>query len=286
MSTLLSECSPHLFVVPDIREHWPTPLPATVMKTHDLLFVAAQTFWNRWQTEGSCTVVLPAQPPDGNAHPHAALFTGFVKSLGWEIPRLRPLALLSDGPLPVAFEQAMRERTEPSRTPVIWHTAGRRKAEAVHAAPLEADLPPWPLEDGAVAVVSGGTGGLPTAVLQALTTRKNLDLWILGRSDIAALPEHLRTAADPQAPALRADLLRRLRTEHQGTPPRQLVATAETLLRAARANQMLVSLRAHTDPTRIHYLSCDVRDTHASRRPSTPSSPPRTGSTPSSTPPD
>jgi NAD(P)-dependent dehydrogenase (short-subunit alcohol dehydrogenase family)/3-hydroxymyristoyl/3-hydroxydecanoyl-(acyl carrier protein) dehydratase len=235
---------------------------------HDAVFLLTQRLWPRWEPESSLAVLLGGAPGCRSAHPAAALFDGFVKSLRWEREGSVAFTLTSDEPVtPSLLGRLARERgARPSPPPVLRHLQGRRWIEAMHPVPLAEtqDLAPGLFEDGEpVGVVTGGAGDIVQELLGALPARTRPALWLLGRTPARPLPPELEDAVGCRGAAERAGLIRRLRADHPQASVPELVARADALLRQRKTHLAVQALRDRFGEHKVHYLACDIRDREA-----------------------
>ncbi|MEU0663819.1 SDR family oxidoreductase [Streptomyces lavendulocolor] len=249
---------------------WPGPPAPALLRLHDLLLVATQRLTPRWSEKSSLAVLL-SSAADGTRgplrpHPHAALFTGFVKSLAWERPSSPIFALLTDVGLPGALGLMEQERAEQHNIPVIWNLRGARHSECLTPAPLRA-VPEraLPVTDASHVLVTGGAGGLSVAMLEALARHARPHIWLLGRTEISGLPPELAGAEDAALPAMRRNLIRQFSAE-SSLPIRTVIEKVERLLRSRAVHQACVRLRRSFGDDRVHYLACDIRDRGATEK--------------------
>ncbi|WP_194837609.1 SDR family oxidoreductase [Nocardia sp. XZ_19_369] len=230
------------------------------LRLHDLTFLAAQRLWPRWTDESALTVLLPDQPATGLPHPYAALFTGLVKSLAWERPGAPICAVLTDAPQAAAMQLLALERRAAAPGSVVWHLDGVRLHEVLTPEPVSAAGPELPLTDDSVLLVTGGTGGLPVAILRALSEQVKPTVWLLARTDPTRTPEYV-PAADGAAPAeLRAELIRQLRETEPDMPIRSLVQRADRQLKSVARHRAFEELAEKLGARHLHYRHCDVLD--------------------------
>ncbi|MFF5105793.1 SDR family NAD(P)-dependent oxidoreductase [Streptomyces sp. NPDC000134] len=256
--------APHLTVLGDLTG---LSMPRA-LALHDAVFLLAQRLWPRWEPESSLAVLLGGAPGCRSAHPAAALFDGFVKSLRWEREGSVAFTLTSDEPVtPSLLGRLARERgARPSPPPVLRHLQGRRWIEALHPVPLAEtqDLAPGLFEDGEpVGVVTGGAGDIVQELLGALPARRRPALWLLGRTPARPLPPELEDAVGGRGAAERAGLIRRLRAAHPQASVPELVARADALLRQRKTHLAVQALRDRFGEHKVHYLACDIRDREA-----------------------
>ncbi|MEV4342378.1 beta-ketoacyl synthase N-terminal-like domain-containing protein [Streptomyces sp. NPDC049590] len=265
MLAAVDTAAPHLTVIG-------TPsadgLPRT-LALHDALLLVTQRIWPRWQPESSLAVLLAGERGDRSAHPAAALFGGFVKSLRWERTGAVVLAVTADEPVTGdLLARVARERTaRPLPPPVISYLQGRRWVEALVPAPLAAPTLPsdLPLSDDSVGVVTGGAGGIAQALLTALAEHTRPTLWLLGRTPAEPLPPELADLDETRPAAVRAALMRRIRADHPDASPQSVVARADALLKQRDVHRAVQALRSRYGDQRVKYAVCDLLDRDAVR---------------------
>lgn len=236
---------------------------ATRLRLHDLTFVAAKWLGPRWTPESSAAVLLTGQPASGHPYPLAALFVGLVRSLAWERPEGVFRVVLTDAPPRQALDLLAQERSGPAPDPVTWYLHGVRHRETLVPSPLPDTDTGLPLDDDSVVLVTGGTGGIAVALLQALSSQARPTVWLLGRADLAAVPEEILTADEHALTRLRTELIRKLRDSEPDLPVRTVVRRVEQLLRARSTQQAHQALTRCLGAGRVRYLRCDVRDRDA-----------------------
>lgn len=264
---LLDGSATHLTVIVDFSadDTWPQSPHPQLRRLHDLLLVTVKQLWPSWTSRSSLAVLLTGQTQALQPHPHAALFTGFVKSLAWEQPDSSVFALLTDETLPRALDLLESERSTPKATPVVWSLQGERHLETLTATPLKTTTAPLPLTDDSVVLVTGGTGGLSTTILKAISRTARPHVWLLGRTDVSELDPYQDMWTETVRSVTRGDLIRHLR-QREDLPLRSVIAKADRLLRAREVQAACESLREHLGPDRVHYAACDLRDLPAVER--------------------
>nr|WP_272919399.1 SDR family oxidoreductase [Amycolatopsis rubida] len=261
LHALLDSAPPRLSVVADFtgtdQASLATPSPALI-RLHDLLSLAVRRLASRWDAGGSLAVLLCGHAKtadDGVPLPHAALFTGFVKSLSWERPASPIFAVVTDATGDSALGLLAAERQNPRPEPVVWYLEGRRHTEILTEAPLPASPGHLPLSDASVVLASGGTGGVTIELLDALARHARPRVWLLGRTVLAEQPNLAHTAE-----CTKSDLISRLRRDDSARPLKEIAREASLLMRAREARRALDRLRNTFGTDRVQYLSCDVRD--------------------------
>ncbi|MEC4017086.1 beta-ketoacyl synthase N-terminal-like domain-containing protein [Streptomyces sp. H27-D2] len=260
----LDGSTPHLTVISDLS----TATLERSLALHDVLFVAAQRLWGRWTPTSSLAVLLTGQDRGHRTHPLAALFTGFVKSLAWERPDSPVFAVVTDAPIsPELLGRVTAERAaRPAPPPVVHYTQGVRKTETLHPCPLSKPAPPLPIGDDSVVLVTGGAGGIPGALLAALSEQTRPTVWLLGRTQNSPVPPDVLAVDDDHLRELRTRLLRALRKREPDRPPRSAVRHVDALLRAREVQRALGRLERCFGPDRVRYTACDIQDADAVHR--------------------
>ncbi|MFJ7770968.1 SDR family oxidoreductase [Streptomyces sp. NPDC097107] len=256
----LSEASPHLTVVCDLGK---TDLTGCLV-LHDALFLVTQRLWSRWQPDSSMVVLLTGLEAGTYQHPLVALFTGFVKSLQWENPQGALLVLATDEAATPALLTRVGHEMASDRPvpPLVYYFKGDRRVETLHPSPLPTSFSaaPFPVEDGSIGVVTGGTGGITECLLTTLSAHARPKLWLLGRTRDIPLPDEVLSAPDDQLPRLRSQLMRRLRDADSGMSTRAMVAHVDEMMRARNARRVIERLRNRFGAEKVEYVSCDMRD--------------------------
>ncbi|MGC5016823.1 SDR family oxidoreductase [Streptosporangium sp. DT93] len=257
---------PDLRVFASVRRpvaDWLTEDP-TVTGLLELVVLVARHFGGRL-AGGRFAVTILDPLIDLQPHPDGAQFTGFARSLAWEIPAGRVVALVTDATPERALDELSTELAAVRDTPVVYRRGGLRHTEVLSPAPL-----PLPRERPAVfgpdpvIVAVGGARGIGAAALEDLARRYGPTLWILGRGDPRATPPEILAAGDDERARLRpAFLARFLRS---GVTPGELSRTFDRHWRARQTAATLRTLRALCGDDRVHYLTCDVTDPRAVHR--------------------
>ncbi|MGW4804999.1 SDR family oxidoreductase [Kitasatospora sp. NPDC004272] len=258
----------HLRVVADLHAGPPWPAPPTA----ELLAVQEAAFWAvRRLRDGLATLAVGAAAPfrAGEPAPHAHLFTGFVKSLAWELTECTVRALVSDRADPAAVLAALEgELARPADgLPVARHRDGVRLVQRLTASAAD----PRPGDDGVplpphpVVVATGGARGITAACLLGLAGRLPLRVHLVGSGRPAEVPAELLDAPDAELPAARA---RHITAERSRTPERpvgEISADFDRLLHARESALTLRALRASCGAEHVHFHTCDVTDQAAVR---------------------
>ncbi|MFJ1767905.1 SDR family oxidoreductase [Amycolatopsis sp. NPDC088138] len=213
--------------------------------------------------EGSFAVTVLDPLTGFLLHPDAALFTGFARSLGWEIPPERVRALVTDAPLPRALEELAAETGSDRDAPLVYYRGGLRHVDTLCPAPIPqttgTGLGPEP-----VVVAVGGARGLTANVLAGLARRSRPVLWLLGRSDPNAVPADVLAADDADRPRLRTAFIQRERESGAGVA--EANRRFDHLWRSREAAATVRRLKELCGEDRVHYLQCDVSDAAAVTR--------------------
>ncbi|MEU3462953.1 SDR family NAD(P)-dependent oxidoreductase [Streptomyces sp. NPDC006733] len=232
-----------------------------VTRLLDLTFLTCKHLGSRL-TEGS--VVLTVLDPliDFQPHPDGAQFTGYLRSLTWEIPQQRAFALVTDASLPQALKELASEGAAHRDAPVIFYRGGLRHTEQLipAALPIPAgDQPVAGLGTEPVVVAVGGARGITSVAVRELARRHHPVLWLLGRSDPADVPPEILDADESSQAGLRAAHITygRLRTPQPSVA--ELNQEFDRHWRAREAAATLADLRTLCGPRgRVHYRVCDV----------------------------
>ncbi|MFD7731823.1 SDR family oxidoreductase [Kitasatospora phosalacinea] len=265
----------HLRVVADLHAAPPWPAPPTA----ELLAVQEAAFWAvRQLRDGVGTLAIGVASPfrAGEAAPHAHLFTGFVKSLAWELPDCTVRALVSDRTDPAAVLSALEgELARPADgLPVARHRDGirlvqrltaRAPAAAPSAEPAPSAHPLPPLPPHPVVVATGGARGITAACLLGLAGRLPLRVHLVGSSRPAEVPDELLDTAEAELPAARARHITAERARTPGRPVGEISADFDRLLHARESALTLRALRAACGAEHVHFHTCDVTDPAAVR---------------------
>ncbi|MFI1524408.1 SDR family oxidoreductase [Kitasatospora cineracea] len=260
----------HLRVVADLHAAPPWPAPPTA----ELLAVQEAAFWAvRQLRDGLDTLAVGVAAPfhADQAAPHAHLFTGFVKSLAWELPDCTVRALVSDRTDPVAVLSALEDElaVPADGLPVTRHHHGTRLAQRLTSSDpslslpgsgADALLPPHP-----VVVATGGARGITAACLLGLADQLPLRLHLVGSSRPAEVPGELLDAPDAELPAARARYIAAERARDPRRPVGGISAAFDRLLHARESALTLRALRAACGAEHVHFHTCDVTDPAAVR---------------------
>ncbi|MFF2773919.1 SDR family oxidoreductase [Streptomyces sp. NPDC058052] len=259
----------HLRIVADLRsphgDAWPAPPSAGVLRVQEAAFWAVRQSRDRLVAGGSCAVAVMAPFADGHPHPHAHLFTGFVKSLAWELTGCTVRAVVGDtasahDALTVLEDELARPA---DGLPVVHHRGGGRYVQR-----LAEDAPPpsgdaLPLAPGAVVVATGGARGITAACLVALARQVPLRVHLVGSGRPGDVPGALLDTPDAALPAARARHISAERGRAPGRPVREISADFDRLLHARESALTLRRLRELCGEDRVHFHTCDLTDPKA-----------------------
>ncbi|MDS1272203.1 SDR family oxidoreductase [Lipingzhangella sp. LS1_29] len=261
---LADRASPHITVIgtvspPDGAED--ASVNPALLTLHELMMAGIARMWDRWTEASRLDVLLTGHPPDLSIEPHAAMFAATAKSLLRERPEMAARVVLTNADPATAGDQLAQERGQTcTGPPTVWHLDGTRYQEEVVPDPLPAGTATVPIDDMDVVLVTGGTGGLPSAILEDLAEHAHPTVWLLARTSPDEISPEIRDAAEPDLAQARAQRLRRLREEEPHQEVRTLIARVDRELRARTTREACARLRACFGNQRVHYLVCDVRD--------------------------
>ncbi|MEU9853717.1 SDR family oxidoreductase [Streptomyces sp. NPDC047974] len=257
----------HLRVVADLHTapEWPAPPPAEVTALQEAAFWAVRQLRDRLVAGGTCGVAVMAPFADGHPPPHAHLFTGFVKSLAWELDGCTVRAVVGDTDTAAGALAALEDELarHADGLPVVRHHGGAR-----HVQRLTEDAPPppegeLPLAPGAVVVATGGARGITAACLLGLARVTPLRVHLVGSSRLADLPEALLDATEEELPAARARYIGEERELRPRRTVREINASFDRLLHARESALTLRGLRELCGAEHVHFHTCDLTDAKA-----------------------
>ncbi|MEU6642085.1 SDR family oxidoreductase [Saccharomonospora sp. NPDC046836] len=241
---------------------WPAPPGPGLLALQDLLLVACKHSHARLAAGGSMLLALLDPAHGGHPHPNVALFTGFVKSLAWELPQATIRALVTDSPaIPDILAELAAESGSRLGLPVVHRHRGSRLTERIELLPSPSPTATTLLLDKDCTVVAvGGARGITAAVLTALLRRCHPRVWVLGSLDLAAFDPH-----DLATPAEELHARRAAHIAHQrkADPSLSVAQINRGFQRLCDANEAWHNLRRLTElagPDRVHYLHCDITD--------------------------
>jgi len=258
----------HLRVVTALRTSpsWPAPPDPTLLAVQEAAFLATRDLRDALVDSGTLGIVVLTPFRDGVAPPHAHLFTGFVKSLAWELTGCTPLALLTDADSPEAGLAALDAELGRARKglPVVVHRDGVRLVQRLHRD--DAPVGPLPLEPGAVVVATGGARGITAACMLGLAQRVPLRLHLIGSSRLEDVPEDLLAAPDDELPGMRAQFIAAERAARPGVSVREINGRFDRLLSARESRLNLAALRELCGEDNVRFHTANVTDPEAVRR--------------------
>ncbi|MDX3385867.1 SDR family oxidoreductase [Streptomyces niveiscabiei] len=255
----------HLRVLTDLRTApaWPAPPSGTLLAVQEAAFLATRELRDALVDGGTLGVAVLTGPV---TPPHAHLFTGFVKSLAWELTGCTPLALLTDAGTPGAGLAALEGELGRAQEglPVVVHRGGVRLVQRLR----EDDVPVGPvaLAPGSVVVATGGARGITAACLIGLAGRVPVRLHLIGSSRLEDVPEELLAARDGELPRLRAEFIAGQRAALPGLSVREINQRFERLLNARESRVNLARLRELCGAENVRFHTADVTDAEAVRR--------------------
>lgn len=259
----------HLRVVADLHSApaWPAPPAADVLALQEAAFWAVRQSRDRIAAGGTVAVGVTAPFVGAEAAPHAHLFTGFVKSLAWELTGCTVRAVVGDSSEPPAVLAALEdELARPADgLPVVRHRGNTRFVQRL----TENDPPvtgeDLPLAPRAVVVATGGARGITAACLLALARDVPLRLRLVGSSRPDEAPHDLLHTPDRELPAARARYITDQRTRTPRRPVGEISAAFDRLLHARESALTLRALSESCGAGQVHFHTCDVTDANAVR---------------------
>ncbi|MGW2088346.1 SDR family oxidoreductase [Streptomyces sp. NPDC001880] len=259
----------HLRVVADLHSApaWPAPPTADVLAVQEAAFWAVRRLRDRI-SEGSTVAVGVAAPFLGaEAAPHAHLFTGFVKSLAWELTDCTVRAVVADSTDPLAVLAALEDELHrpADGLPVVRHRGTTRFVQRL----AENDPPvtgaALPLAPRAVVVATGGARGITAACLLGLARQVPLRIHLVGSSRPDDIPDDLLRTPDQELPAARARYITDQRSRTPRRPVGEISAAFDRLLHARESALTLRALSELCGADQVHFHTCDVTDANAVR---------------------
>ncbi|GAV37464.1 SDR family oxidoreductase [Streptomyces acidiscabies] len=255
----------HLRVLTDLRTApaWPAPPSEALLAVQEAAFLATRELRDSLVDAGTLGVAVLT---GSVTSPHAHLFTGFVKSLAWELTGCTPLALLTDAGSAEAGLAALEGELGRAREglPVVAHRDGVRLVQRLR----EDDVPVGavPLAPGAVVVATGGARGITAACMIGLAQRVPVRLHLIGSSRVEDVPEELSAAGDGELAGLRAEFIAAELVARPGVSVREINQRFERLLNARESRLNLARLRELCGVGNVHFHTADVTDAAAVRR--------------------
>jgi 3-oxoacyl-(acyl-carrier-protein) synthase len=268
MASLLARISDqchHIRIFADVRrpiEQWCQPNPA-LDRLLELALLTSQRCGDRLDSF-AVTVLDPLT--DFQVHPDSAALTGFTRGLGCEITMERVCAVVTDAPLDRALGELASESSAHRDAPVAYYQGGQRHTELICPAPLPELTDAAVLGPEPVIVAVGGARGIAVTALTDLARGHRPVLWLLGRSDLDAVPPDIAEAADGDQARLRAAFIARGAARTPRPTVGELNHSFEQHWRARASARNLRELRALCGHDRVHYVQCDVTDRAAVAR--------------------
>jgi NAD(P)-dependent dehydrogenase (short-subunit alcohol dehydrogenase family) len=188
----------------------------------------------------------------------AAGTLGITKTLARECPSLAVKNVDVDMDIEphLLSSLVMRElAAEDSLLEVGLSKYGRWRLELTES-PVPATLPPVPLEEDAVVLVTGGAYGVTADVARALASRTKARLIIAGRSPIPASEDSQTIDLDP--PELRKKLIEAARASGGRIAPAEIERALHRILKDRMIRANLDTCRAAGSA--VEYHAVDVRD--------------------------
>lgn len=259
----------HLRVVADLHpcRAWPAPPSADVLAVQEAAFWAVRQLRDPLAAGGTCALAVMAPFTDGHPAPHAHLFTGFVKSLAWELTGCTTRAVVSDTARPRAALATLEdELARPADgLPVVHHYDGARLVQRLTANDPPLDDDALPLSPGAVVVATGGARGITAACLLGLARQVPLRVHLVGSSRPGDVPDDLLDTPEDALHAARARYISTERARRPDRPVREIIAAFDRLLHARESALTLRALRERCGADHVHFHTCDVTDPKAVR---------------------
>lgn len=249
----------HIRIFADVHrpiERWCDPNPAM----DQLLELALLTSQRCGDRLASFAVTVLDPLTDFQVHPDSAALTGFTRGLGCEITSARVCAVVTDAPLDGALGELAREFAARRDAPVAYYRGGQRHTELLCPAPLPEVTDAAVLGPEPVIVAVGGARGIAVTALTDLARGHRPVLWLLGRSDLDAVPPDIAEAADGDQARLRAAFIARGNAHTPRPTVGELNHTFEQHWRARESARNLRELRTLCGHDRVHYVQCDVTD--------------------------
>ncbi|MGW3950429.1 SDR family oxidoreductase [Streptomyces sp. NPDC004752] len=259
----------HLRVVADLHSApaWPAPPTTDVLAVQEAAFWAVRELRDRIAAGGTVAVGVTAPFLGEEAAPHAHLFTGFVKSLAWELTGCTMRAVVGDSTEPQAVLAALEdELARPADgLPVVRHRGAIRFVQRLteDGSPVAGGAPP--LAPAAVVVATGGARGITAACLLGLARHVPLRVHLVGSSRPGDLPDDLLHTPDQELPAARARYITDQRSRTPRRPVGEISAAFDRLLHARESALTLRALGESCGADQVHFHSCDVTDADAVR---------------------
>ncbi|MFE7615854.1 SDR family oxidoreductase [Streptomyces sp. NPDC057496] len=259
----------HLRVVVDLHPApaWPAPPAPDVLAVQEAAFWAVRGLRDRLAGGGTVAVGVAAPFLGEETAPHAHLFTGFVKSLAWELADCTVRAVVGDSTEPLAVLAALEdELARPADgLPVVRHRDATRFVQRLTENDPPAPDGAPPLAPGSVVVATGGARGITAACLLGLARQVPLRIHLVGAGRPGDVPDDLLHTPDRELSAARARYITDQRSHTPRRPVGGINAAFDRLLHARESALTLRALRESCGADRVHFHTCDVTDANAVR---------------------
>ncbi|MFI1918082.1 SDR family oxidoreductase [Nocardia sp. NPDC020380] len=231
---------------------------------HDLWFLVSQQRSNALAEPDASTVALLLRGLDGTTpRPYVGLFTGAIKVAALEWPHSTTFALITDGDLAAGSAAAADESMLARPLPIAYYSDGIRYRSALTVLDQEPDETAR-LDRNSVVVAAGGGRGITAELLVAVARRFGGRFYILGSSELGAVPPRYLGLGDTEFATAKREYIRQRLTEDPTAKPRELNAEFE---RIGHARTTIRNLRRMREAgATVEYLACDIGDAAAVRR--------------------
>ncbi|WP_146134819.1 SDR family oxidoreductase [Actinopolyspora mortivallis] len=227
--------------------------PSSLSRLHEVAFLAAKAGAHGPLLTGSLLVLQLGAEHEFGAHPHAALLTGTVKSLAWDLPECRLLSLSTSSTDPEqAFAELERESTLSHALPEVHRRNGHRLTPRLRPEPVSRESGSL-VDDDSVLVVSGGGRGITAECLRGLAGHTRPHVWILGTTSYEDAPTE-------EPPDNRAEFLTWRRRHHPRDHFTEHLRAYQRHRRGVETRRTVRDLRELLGEDRLHYLVCDISD--------------------------
>ncbi|CAH1201500.1 3-phenylpropionate-dihydrodiol/cinnamic acid-dihydrodiol dehydrogenase [Paenibacillus plantiphilus] len=240
--------------------------PKSLVRLHDLTFLALKCCFDRMQQGNSSLVALFLEAlPFGQLHPYSGLFSGLIKSAALELPDSRIYAVYSDAN---GIESAVRQAEEESRLkqllPIAVYANGQRKTPIVE--PIPGILP----QDGlssisseSLVVATAGARGITAELMKAVARHFRPHMVIIGRNKLDGYPKETFEGTDEVFGARRKAYLSEQKLLHKAKSIGQLNKEFDRLLEARQTYRNIREMEQLCGEGKVRYLACDVLDRQA-----------------------
>ncbi|MDQ3678184.1 MAG: SDR family oxidoreductase [Actinomycetota bacterium] len=226
-----------------------------LLSLHDLVFLVLQDRIEDLDHDAASVLAcLLGAVAGGEVAPLAGLFTGLLKSAGFELPGARICATVTSSlDAALGARQATAESALERLLPVAVYDETTRKVLALEQAVPQAAAGEPHLGEGSVVLACGGSRGITAELLKVLARRYRPTIYVLGSNEVDLGSD------EPDAPTDREQYLR---TAMRRTPDASLQSLNHAFgrledARSARANLEAIGAE---NAGRVTYLRCDVRD--------------------------